>query len=261
MIMTKFTPINKINAIDAVSFNILFDRNFSQSELQNLGRLQTEFSNKLPLFNRERTVQVSIDGTNIKESVQADAGVTLQRFMPNGKPAWILQVTANRISVSCFSYSRWNEIWGEAMEYILSASKSIELKSCGVQGVVLQCVDKFSSKSSDDYDFGDLFNIKSRYVTKNAMDSDKYWHIHQGWFDSGENSRVLNILNIGTLELESKVYTTIDHVSHMQFQKKPKAAVELFKSLDKIMLGLHENNKKVIKGLLSKEQLNAIGLK
>lgn len=259
-------PINSTNAIDSVVFAVLFNRPFTKKEENKLLALRDSLKNDLPIFSQDMRLETKIENDTIVQQSTKKAGIKLQKIEPNGKIGWMLHITDHQIVISCQAYDRWDRVWEQTEKYLQSVIRLLDLGSLTVRACMLQYVDRFIQKSTDDYSVYDVFDKKNPYLTAKSVSAGKLWHVHQGWFDNKlASEKVLNILNLGTEEGDGKTITTIDHSLHLQFLSKLKPAKKFFdakKEYKKSFDFLHEENKEVIKSLINQEQRKALmGLK
>lgn len=253
-------PINKENAIEQSSFILIFERSFDKNELQSLRRLESKFKEDLPVFNEINSVNVSIEGHNIKNSNET-IGFLLQSFKDNGKPNWILKIEENMIEVTCFSYNHWEAVWGKVNNYFLETLLALDSDNKLVI-CVLKVLDKFLN-ISDNYNIKDIFNLNTPYLTQNVLNgqSGDLWHVYEGWFDKLKNKTYLNALNLSTINESDSIITNIEHTIQCQFISSPQIISE-FKDTEmkNIFILLHDKNKETLRNLLNQEQLDRIGL-
>lgn len=260
--MTKAVPIKSVNAIEAAAFVISFNRAFTESETKKLLSLEKKFKEELPSFAQDMLAQVKIENNKVLQQNVHKSGVKLQHFAADGKPTWLLHVSDTQIVVNCYAYDRWDRVWAKARNYILTAAECLNLKSLSIMAVSLQYVDRFTQPKATNYSLKDVFKADSKYLTSNSFQAGNLWHVHQGWFLGDDEKRMLNVLNLGTMEQQAQVLTTIDHLSQWQFVNglKPSKALTVA-ALNKDFQALHDNNKSVVGDLLNAQQLKAIGLK
>lgn len=257
-------PINSANAIDAVAFAIVFNREFNEKEQNKLLGLQKVFEKDLPQFSQDMLVDTKIESeTVIKQDVKK-SGIRLQKIEADGKISWVLHILSNQIIITCSSYDRWNNVWNNVDKYLKESVKLLDLADINVNAVVLQYIDKFTENNGKKYNVKNVFNSETEYLTSNVKNIGKLWHVHQGWFEDVPNKeKILHVLNLGTIDNSEKILTTIDHSLRLQFVEKPKVAKKFFdknKEYKKTFELLHEKNKNLLKSLLNKKQCEAIGL-
>ena len=255
-------PINNENSIESSSFFLVFERDFSSSELQLLARLQKVFEQELPAFKELSAISFNIEKNAVINSHENISGTLLQSFDENDKPAWSLKVEKNIIEVSCFTYDKWDNVWTKAQGYLSETIKSIESPSNKLVVCILKVVDKFLA-STDNYNIENVFNSETPYLTKNVLSetSGQLWHVHEGWFEHLETQTYLNSLNLSTIEENGTIITNIEHTVQCQFIKKPQLISE-FRSeqIADIFSSLHDKNKIMLRALLNSVQLKRIGL-
>ena len=175
-------PISEKHAIDAASFIVVFERPFEANVIESLRGLHELLKIDYPHFNPTNTMEVRVTGSEVSQQVGISSGCLLQNFRFDGRPSWTLRVEGNAIVVSCMEYDRWKDASNKALAHIKATLALVNNDTNAVVGVILQVVDRFVTANSDDYDIEQVFNIQSRYLTKQAFEAGKFWHIYQGWF-------------------------------------------------------------------------------
>ncbi len=277
-------PFAKKNAIEAIAFVMVFERSFFENENEALLSLEHTLKNEFQSFATIRSFNINIAGEKDEltqpsiSNYQNIGGVLLQHFQSNGKPDWSLRTENEKIVVTCFDYDRWDTIWPKARNFLLRAAHVVSSETNPVTQCGMQVIDKFIYTDVDrTYNIEDVFNISSPFLSKHVLDSGKFWHIHQGWFENSllennENGKILNILNISTDydgSNEGDLNCAIDHIGQYNFDESAPIEKLIGKNyneqgtplLNELFLELHINNKKILENLLSEEQLKKIGLK
>jgi len=86
-------------------------------------------------------------------------------LQPGGQQAWELVVQKNFLVVSYHIYTRWNDIWREALE-LLTPFVPILAKEWGISVIGLQYVDQFRvTEVHDQFRAGHLLREGSRFVS------------------------------------------------------------------------------------------------
>ena len=254
--MSKPVLINPHNALEFLAFVVVLGQNITQEDDKNLRSLELKLKDDLPNFSQHLEFETEIDNGQIISQKTKNVRVLLRD--DNSKPSWEVSVNKNQIVVRCFSCNNWKFIFPKALGFIQSAIDILESSSRNISSLSIQCVDKFTQSNVIEYTQFDIFKNNTEYLTQKSRDVGKLWHVHQGWFDKDSNdSKILNILNIGTIENENSLITAIDHLSQYLL-KIPKPLLE--KDLNKIFCELHDNNKSLIRDLLNEKQIKAIGL-
>lgn len=257
--MTKPVPINSLNAIEAMAFVVILSRELTLEEDRKLSSLEEELKTDLATFSQNKKFEAKFDGKSFEQKEEV-AGVTLQDLDNNKKPIWALSINGNQIVVNCFAYDSWSKVWPKAKRFIQASLGHISSEDLGISILSLQCIDKFTQQtSSKEYTPFDIFKSGNKYLTEKSCTVGRLWHVHQGWFDEKlEGDRILNILNIGTIEKDANLITTVDHISQYFF--KDQKGLADFTELDTNFNALHDGNKDLIMSLLNKDQLTAVGL-
>ncbi len=188
-------PISGNHAIEAV----VFERPFSQSSVEFLLTLEQSLAKRYPLFSPIKVVQMRTENSGSKMT-EFQAGVSLKQLKKEKKPAWSLKADANNIIITCFEYTRWEEISPQAIDDLVHVINVGADDQNPVHHLTLQTVDRFIEDPEEKYSINLVFNPESRYLTRQAVEAGTLWHVHQGWFqDTGiADGRQLNILNLST---------------------------------------------------------------
>jgi len=174
-------PISNENSIESSSFFLVFERDFSSSELQLLARLQKVFEQELPAFKELSEISFNIEKNAVINSHENISGTLLQSFDENDKPAWSLKVEKNIIEVSCFTYDKWDNVWTKAQGYLSETIKSIESPSNKLVVCILKVVDKFLA-STDNYNIENAFNSET-------LEFEQYFSVESNNFYNEKNIR------------------------------------------------------------------------
>ncbi|SDP29335.1 TIGR04255 family protein [Desulforhopalus singaporensis] len=258
-------PISGDHAIEVANFVCVFDSPFSARAIQSLHALKETFKDKYPVFSTTNVVSIQMSHGDVAPSMKPEAeGVYLQRLKADSKqPAWAIKVERNSIIVSCYVYERWVGVAGKAIEDLAAIVGLVDDGRNPVNHLVLHVVDRFVGGTKQNYKINQVFNSRSRYLSRQAKEAGALWHVYQGWFESIQESdgRLLHNLNLSTHETPHGMLTTIDHNVRYNFTQLAAASdiadVEVTRSKFDI---LHEKNKKVLSDLLNKKQCRAVKL-
>jgi len=252
------TPVHKQNAIELMAFVITFEQPFSPLACENFLGLQESFSEEFPTFNRTMNVEIKVTDEKPIEQSEHLNGIVMQKTRENGQPEWQLRAQGNSIIATCFHYDRWNIESKKAVNHLLKMVSSVEQDN-PVALIALQTVDRFMD-NAEAYHISGVLNPDSRFLTKQALESGSLWHVHQGWFEQpSKDQKCLNVLNLSTTDTPDGISTIIDHNSQIIFNAG-KSTAHLERELADVFEVLHENNKKIVRELLSDEQKEKIGL-
>lgn len=253
-------PINERNAIESTTFAVLLDAQLTDRQIEAMQGLKDTLKSELPSFNVTQKITAQFNGTDISQSLQT-GGVLLQHFNTAGKPTWILKIEGNLVAVSCLDYVDWDEEKPKALNLISKALAAISCDRVNVATLGLQVVDKFKEPMSE-YEFANVLNPLSRFVTKQAIESGPLWHTYQGWFDvpPSDGNQLLNILNLTANEENNEHTLTIDHQTQLMWSQSVSAPDDAKQFFDSLLDDLHRRNKEVVKELLNDQQKAAIHL-
>jgi len=236
-------------------------RPVNPSDLDKLQGLKVTLAADLPSFSVTNSVIVNLASTpGSQANVNQVSGILMQEFQANGRPMWSLQVEGNAAIVNCHKYDRWHEVKPKAQRILQAVLEIVCNEDNRVSTVAVEVVDKFTA-SDNGYQMASTFNLDAPYLTKRAIDAQAVWHIHQGWIEPADDHRVLNILNMGSGQVDDTINISIHNAVQWQFLTpvSPRSGLDP-DTINNIFDHLHARNKSVISELLAKEQLIAIGM-
>lgn len=274
-----FRPVNDAHAIAEVIFYCVFSPEFDNSVINRLINLKDieEIKSFLP---KEKAIKAVLQNINL-DSVEdtrltvSDRGIELQRINLDGTISWMLRTTPNSISVHCLDYTRWNEIWEKARNFLHVAFNQIGVSSNFLSSVGLKYVDRFEFIGRiSDYN-SELLLKHSDYIHSKAFSSAERWHCNTGWFNefnekiNHENFKFecLNQLDIvsgyGQVSGTKRIMVTISHNQVISLLDSNNdidvlsfggdASSQEDSLLNKTFSELHQNNKKILQDILTDE--------
>lgn len=273
--MSVALPIAETNAIEAAAFVLVFSREFEEKEVEALYSLEQSLKSILTNYSKTSSLMVNVIDNAPAEQSQKMSGVLLQSFQENGKPNWSLRASDNIIVATCMKYDNWENVWPKACHLLLKAAQCVDSDTNSIARSVFQVVDKFIyDEKPKTYFIGDVFNPDSIYITKQAMSAGELWHVFQGWFDTlaDQNTtkdEVLHTLKLGSSFNNEKLVALIDHTIQKNFKARtvsvkdflaPQNVEEGSVFANQLFKELHDKNVQVLRNLLAKNQLTAIGL-
>lgn len=264
-------PLHAHNAIEAALFVVTLDQtpdahSIAQASLA-LDGVATELPGKqeMPAGGPGFFVQFGPSAPPFGEVFRFTAA-------PNGTHTWRVQLSGNMVQVACHAYTNFKDNWATASRYLRLMLQAMP-QHVGVHDVGYQVVDKFlynEPLSDDNYDMAELYRAKSKYITPHAWGSGCLWHVYQGWFMAlGADKKMLHQLNLSNVEMpEQRFASVIDHRVMLQpTQGRPFALAEMLAenhaevSLNQLFERLHNENKRVVRELLTPAKLKSIGIK
>jgi len=262
-------PIGDKHSIEVATCIAAHEKPFSHSSLNALETLKETLSSEYPIFSPVHSVELKLEGTpnqelppQIKTGV---SGFSLQTInKETNKPTWAIRANENVAEISCFDYDRWGSSSAKALKDLSVVLSTGADEQNPLIFLALRVVDRFIGPSQEAYQLNQIFNLNSRFLTKQVKQAGALWHVHQGWFESKSEfkGRFLNVLNLSTNETPAGIITTIEHT--IRYHSDPEALSSSNNSeayLRSIFDILHEYNKQTIRDLLNAKQLTAIGLK
>jgi uncharacterized protein (TIGR04255 family) len=270
--MSDFLPAGGNNAIDNIAFVVQMARPFYEREAQALLSLSAALGDFFPKIEPLQAVEFVLPAPNsmAQQHNTKSSGVLLSKFDDGGRLVWSLRVHNNQIAVTCSQYTRWNEVWPQSLKFIQCVSNVIEQTDNYVSALALQVIDRFEAKTlnENEYSIDEVFSTHSPYLTNQARKSGAQWHVYQGWFKSFNSHRLLNVLNLSSVQIGTTSNSIIDHTIQLQLDQlrqplswhlsaEPAGAGD---DLERLFGALHAENKLVISQTLSKTQLEKIGL-
>ena len=189
----------------------------------------------------------------------------------------------NRITVGCYNYSRWNEVYINAHRLKGEIGQALKESEHKISALTLKYTDVFFWAQQDEGMLPEVLEENSNRVPGEIYD--KYgksglWHLHQGWFrdEEGKNGeRLLEQINItGTRAntnhglLPCVTLETTVKAEWPGANERPLTLQQAFPGVGgtnetgeggaKVFSDLHDLSKDLLKKYLSKEMARRIGL-
>jgi len=198
----------------------------------------------------------------------------MMRFIanPNGTHKWRAQISGNVVQVTCFEYTRFQEVWTKAISFLAPMLDALGTE-LAVQEIGHVVTDRFlypEAMQEEAFDLGELYRKDSELLTAQTWKSGLLWHVFQGWFvAAGPARRILNQLNVSNVDVSAPhmhIASVIEHRATMQFgHSDPIKLGDLIADnvavrvqFDDIVQALHQENKAIIKKLLNDQKLQQI---
>lgn len=272
--MTEVAPIAGRHAIKTVSFGLEWQQPLQEDLLVLLKALHGRVRDRLPRVIQHQEIGFQIVVSPSPPTPEAPpkpqlAGLTFDALQPNGEPEWSLAIQRNFLAVNCHVYSRWNEIWPKAKEF-LSPFVPVLARECGISVIGLQYVDQFRVLDvAEEFRADDLFRADSPFLPKHVFELDDLWHSHHGYFQTMTEPsahRQLNHVDIDVVNAneERLVQITTAHRALLDQAAVDGAALLDDKksgALHHYMIALHRLNKKLLRQLLAEAMCERISLR
>jgi uncharacterized protein (TIGR04255 family) len=265
----KVKPCKESNAISVVAFALEFQREFTPGELRVLLSLHQGDEDELPQSQRHEAFSVNFNpGTQQQfASPKELGGVSFAALLPNGRQRWSFTVQQNTVVVQCTEYTRWAEISEKALGLI---ARFIPLVADANEAVAvgIEYQDDFLVSDGSAGWERELFQAESVYLPAYIFDLEEFWHVHTGCFslvppvNGGESERMLTKVNLNYIHDQKQGLKLVSTTHHRIAFGTPQKDFETFVSgqIRKYIEIIHDENKRVMRALLSKTMLKTIGL-
>lgn len=265
--MGTVEPIREPNAVDQCIFALQFSRELNEAETAKLQSLKSDLGDFLPQHNDITVTGFELGTGEVRQHAEKIAGVRMlsenkecpHKIVPN-RPDWQLEVASNHLRIHSLNYDDWASVKKKALEYIHAVKSALAETDVTVVRIILQVNDIFLFNGEEtEYQQSTLFKEDSAYLTKHSRSTGWLWHVHQGWFEQCQGSRLLHVLNVGTKRDAGKPHLTIiEHVMqlHGVWSLSTLGNEDLQTAFDE----LHIKNKSIVRDLLCPSVLKRIGL-
>lgn len=248
--------INPVKAVHSVGLCALIVRFVGKLTKQNLENIEKISSISVPNTKEHRVPAVKDKPLEfIFESLDSKTSL------------WEVYIYKDAITISCHEYTRWENFYKISEHILTKIFSSIPKKH--LWGISLGVLDVFEVISEKSFSLQNLFKEDSEFITRAFINSElsparslcSFSNLYKG--DHWEE--YLNRISISAeTNEESSFKFVIDHLSTIYSNKKMLAQDFYAKSTREIedaIYFLHDENKKIIKSLLTDSVLERIGLK
>ena len=191
------------------------------------------------------------------------AGFDLRRFEPSGMISWVTSIRPELLSCNCSVYDRWKNVRSKALSILrpfVNAALGVDAQ---ISAIGLQYQDAFRLLDGvSPAVTKELFRQDCAWLPGHVFSEPSFWHCHQGWFSNGpDGRRLLNNVTTDISDVNGVSFARIGG-QHRVFSTSFDATTALkidASDIERILECLHDENKKVINGMLSDAALVAIG--
>ena len=269
--MPEYLPFNEKHSIQEAQISLLFEGQFSQQAVDSAREVATDaLSSDLPNVADVHGGALQINLTNPGSPIPSQTqflGFQMSAVQRNSQQARILLLTNNQLSVSILDYESWDVTSRAVLEYLDPVLSALPLSENPVTSYGKRVIDRYTFNGRPEDAKADLLLVRQNpYVTPHTFDSGPNWHCNSGWFDFGLKDRVLHNLNVASNRIELSSIVTIDHNATIQLRSRCLSTGELYKpsdgshGLEGVLDSLHEQNKEILRAMLTPEMLTKIGL-
>lgn len=258
---------NSNNAIEKVAFVFVLSEQINDIVIKNL---ITNYQNspnmiaKLPRCLPQNMISFQIGGMiEQPQHVQSPMmnGVIFDTLLPNGRQEWFVNLANNFLTIGCSDYTRWDEVWVTAKEYINFFMPALEGNS--IQEIGIEYIDEFRiSDISQDWK-KELFREENDFIPSHIWSKDDFWHIHQGYYLNHKH-KILNNININYFLDEQMRHKVVIQTHHKTTCSDlipiSNDSSDVTRAIEPIIKQNHLLNKEVMCNLLSSEICTMIHL-
>ena len=273
--MNEYLPYAGQHSIEEVRVALQLQHEFDQQEIASArASVEADLKDVLPRSAELMGGSITVDLSNPEAPIRPGpvssnlAGFQFSRVRGDGKPAQVLTLSNNLLSVNVLEYGGWTKVRGEGIKYIRAVLASLPLAGNPVMAISLQFIDRYTFNGNyRDAKAALLFAKDNEYLSARCFNAGPLWHCHTGWFDEvGADGRVLNELNVGSGVVDQASTVTIDHQATLHLST-PRQSIEALFDHSKEGLGLrvvldtlHDKNKSILRDILQPEMLAKIGI-
>lgn len=208
-------------------------------------------------------VQPELKNVTPPQFIARNGGFDLQRFDTKGNVVWVASIRPEFISVNCTAYDRWMNVKPQALAILQPFLDAAMVKGAKVNAIGLQYQDAFRLLDGASPGVtGVLFRKNGKYLPMHLFEQPSFWHCHQGWFSKApDERRILNNVAIEVADVNGTHFARIGG-QHRMFATSVDGLTPMpitAEEIDQILQCLHDENIKVINGILSDDVLMAIG--
>ena len=191
------------------------------------------------------------------------AGFDLRRFEPGGTISWVTSIRSEFLSCNCSVYDRWKNVSPKALSILRPFVNAALSVGAQISAIGLQYQDAFRLLDGVSPEVTkELFRRDCEWLPGHVFSEPSFWHCHQGWFSKGpDGRRLLNNVTTDISDVSGVSFARIGgqhRVFSTSFDTTSALTIDA-SDIDRILECLHDENKKVINGMLSDGALEAIG--
>ena len=273
--MSEYLPYADQHSIEEVQVALQLQHEFDQQEIVSArASVEADLRDLLPRSAELRGGSITVDLSNLDASVRPGpvlsnvAGFQFSSLRGDGKPAQVLQLSDNLLSVKVLEYGGWAKVRDDSIKYITAVLASLSLSGNPVMAIGLQFIDRYTFNGNYGRAKAALLFVKdNEYLSTRCFNAGPLWHCHTGWFDvTDAHGRVLNRLNVTSGLVDQASTVTIDHLATFHLSAPRQSLETLLQSpgeglgLAVALDTLHEKNKSILKGILQPAMLAKIGI-
>jgi uncharacterized protein (TIGR04255 family) len=254
-----FRPVNDDHAIERVKFSVLFTRPISPRSVFLVEQNHDQWRAALPACATSFVTE-EVNGRPMKLP-----SVVFGFLQPDASPLWSMSIGGSRVDIECYLYTRWNRVWGEALDLFTLVFETLSKSKDQLQiyGVALEVKDVFRA-SGEAYELFDLFKSNPLLPMK-VHSLDGPWSTMTTWLIEGsEDRRTLHMFDAEATQTGDEIEI---NMTHSQTQN---TGVDLSLSdvssgarpeINALMESMHSANKELVNEILADSVCERIGLR
>lgn len=263
-----FEPCHRAHAIAEMTAFVEYSPRVQEAiTAVSMDRISAAFGGAFAIESTQNhRVQVGPTG----HSVTFEKAFILRKVGSEQSTDWVIRFENTSSAVHCLNYSRWYQVWPEALEYMMALTTLIGPGAVEVTTFGLRYLDQFLFKGAlAEYSLASLLK-QSKFIHPYAFDSGPRWHCHTGWFADNSKKAVLNQLYLNGVVPAPEgptIQETMVSIDHVQILRKADQPLdELLESfaegshLDRLGQHLHSENRSVMLELLQPDVARRINL-
>lgn len=273
--MPEYLPFNERHSIQETQINLLFEGQFVPDAVEAArDSASAVLSRDLPNAAAIRGGALQINVSNPVSEIplrtsQPDqlVGFQMSAVQRNSQPARILRLANNLLSVSILEYESWEDTFGKVFAYIQPVLSSLPIIANPITAYGIRTIDRFTYTGRPVDARADQLLVKGNpYVTPRTFRAGPDWHCNSGWFNYSLGDRVLHNLNVASNRVELSSTVTIDHNATIQLSSRRYSIENLLQAVGDTpglvegLNSLHDQNKDILREMLTLEMLSKIGL-
>jgi uncharacterized protein (TIGR04255 family) len=277
----RFEPVGGAHAIEIMAIGIEWATPLDEAQLAALqavydqtGQIREFLPQHSPLqsFTIQHLARFGVDVGSPQpqpqvvqppQFVSQIAGFDLRRFELNGAISWVTSIRPELLSCNCSLYDRWKNVSPRASSILRPFVDAALSGGAQINAIGLQYQDAFRLPDGASPDVTkELFRQDCVWLPGHVFNEPSFWHCHQGWFSRGpDGRRLLNNVTTDISNVNDACFARIGgqhRVFAASFDATSPLKIEAA-DMDRFLDCLHDENKKVINGMLSNRALEAIG--
>ncbi len=271
--MSEYLPYSGTHSIQEAVIAIHFRGRVSPEEVRYArDTAKAELDSVLPRLNEHHQVQeIKIEQGQLSQLSGEPrlVGFELSKVQADAKPARVLRLFENMITVNFLQYKDWGTTLTASLGYTKLLLQAVKLPANPVQAFSLRYIDRYTYDGSlNEPNAGLLLRKGNDYIAPSCFGAGPLWHCHSGWFEALNSvDKILNQLNVGSTIVDQVSTVTIDHNAICQLSLPRQSIEALFEppsgkdaGIEYALDRLHDKNGDILRNMLVPEMLDRIGL-